>query len=148
MEAVKKSVPSLMPDRMGLAEDKRHDWVVDVPVTVSREEILEPSYWAHVAAQMQPLDHIEARWEDGSKIQYLIVAMCEKNYAVVKFDRELTLEQEAQAPSGAEKHRVEWKGPRLMWSVIRLSDSQIIHNGEKSRDLATAWMMEHEKSAR
>ncbi len=148
MDAAKKNAPTLMPDRMGLAEDRRHDWVVDVPISVSREEIFEPAYWAHVSAQMEPLDHIEARWEDGSKIIYLVVQMCEKNYAKVVFDRELTLDTAGEVPKGAFKHKVEWKGPRLLWSVIRLSDSQIIQSGEKSRELATAWMLDHEKSAK
>jgi len=137
-----------MPERMGLAEDKRHDFVVDIPPTVQRDEIFVPSYWAHVADQMQPMDHIEARWEDGSKIIYLVVQMCERNYAKVKLLNEVLFDDDVAVPVGSEKHKVEFKGPRMQWCVVRLADSVILHRDEKSRELATAWMIDHERSAK
>jgi len=146
--AAKKGNPVLMPERMGLAEDKRHDWVVDIPITVQREEILDPSYWAHVAEQMEPMDHIEARWEDGSKIIYLVVQMCERNYARVALHGELTLDTAISVPTGSEKYKVEFKGTRLQWTVIRIADSVTLHSGAKSRELATAWMLDHERNAK
>jgi len=144
----KKGNPVIMPERMGLAEDKRHDWVVDIPLTVTRDEIFEPAFWAHVSDQMQPMDQIEARWEDGSKILYLTVQMCERNYAKVVLRSELTFDTDISVPTGAEKHVVEWKGPRLQWSVIRVSDSVSLHSGAKSRELAMAWMIDHERNAK
>ena len=135
-----------MPERVGLAEDKRHDWVVDVPVTITIEDTLEPSYWAHIAAQMEPLDNIEVRCEDGSWVAYLIVAFCERNYAKVVLDRVIKLDTRADAPMTSIKHKVEWKGPVLRFAVIRLSDSQILHSGDKSKELAQAWMLEYEKT--
>ena len=117
--AVKKQSPVLMPDRVGLAEDKRHDWVVDLPMTVTIEQALEPSYWAHVASQMDPLDHIELRAEDGSYVAYLVVAFCERNYARVVLDRVVKIEESREAPLSSQKHKVDWKGPAMKWCVIR-----------------------------
>src|SRR3990167_9140526 len=78
---IKKESPVLMPERFGLAETKRQDWVANLPMTVTLQQALDSSYWAHVADIMQPLDHIELRAEDGSWVADLIVADCERNYA-------------------------------------------------------------------
>ena len=135
----------LMPDRFGEAEFKRHDWVVDVPVGVSVEQLLDPAFWAHVASQMDPFDHIEARAEDGSWIAYLVVRICERNYAKVSIDRVLEFsDQVAEAPVST-KHKIEWKGPHHKYVVIRLADSQAVQSGFKSRYDAETWMRQHER---
>lgn len=147
--AKKKSSPTLMPDRIGHAEDKRHDWVVDVPVGVTIDEIQEPSYWALVVSEkgMEPLDHIEARWDDGTKIAYLIVRQCERSYAKVYLDRTIEFKENAEADLPRSlKHKVEFKGGHFKWSVIRLSDSSVLQSGFKSRDEADAWMRNHERT--
>lgn len=144
--AVKKQSPVLMPDRIGLAEDKRHDWVVDLPMTVSLEQAMEPSYWAHVAAQMDPLDHIEVRAEDGSWVAYLIVSFCERNYAKVVLDRRIQLGDDREVPLTSQKHKLDWKGPKMMWCVIRTSDGAVLHEGERDKAIAYQWMQDHEKT--
>ena len=146
VNAVKKSMPVLMPERMGLSEDKHHDWVVDLPLTVTLEQALEPSFWAHVAAQMEPLDHIEVRSEDGSWIAFLIVSFCERNYAKVVLDRKVVLNDDHEVPISTVKHKVEWKGPHLKWCVIRVADSQPLQQGMRDKQTAFTWMTEHEKT--
>jgi len=145
-QAVKKEQPVIMPDRVGLAEHKRHDWVVDVPLGVTVEQATEPAFWAHVAAQMDPLDHIELRAEDGSWVAYMIVAYCERNYAKVVLDRVVKLEANHEIPMASRKHSVEWKGPHLKWSVIRMSDREVLKSGMSSKGEAANWMTEHEKT--
>src|SRR6266404_9387537 len=86
-EAAKKQpLPVLMPDRFGLVGQKQNVFVVDLPMTVTLDEALQPSYWAHVAEQLTPLDEIKVRAEDGSFVAYLIVGWCGRNYAHVVLD--------------------------------------------------------------
>lgn len=144
--AAKKTSATLMPERMGLAEDKRHDWIIDIQLNVTLDDVLEPSYWAHVAAQMDPLDHVEVRAEDGSWIAYLIVSFCERNYAKMVVDRVVKLETSKAAPVASIKHKVEWKGPVNKFAVIRVSDSQMIKFGFRTKDLAYAALQDHEKA--
>lgn len=147
MEATaKKSIPVLMPERIGLSEDKRHDWVVDLPMTVTLEEALEPSFWAHVSAQMEPLDHIEVRSEDGSWVAFLIVSFCERNYAKVVLDRQVKLDDNQEVPLATVKHKVEWKGPHLRFCVIRIADAALLQQGMRDKQAAYQWMTEHEKT--
>lgn len=147
-EAARKQSPILMPDRMGLAEHKRQDWVVEIPVGLTLEDVMQPGYWAHVAAQMDPLDTVQCRWEDGSLIAWFVVKFCERNYATLVLDRKLELGQEREVPQQTMKHKVEWKGPVLRFCVIRMSDQQVIHEGEREKQAAYNWMIEHEKAQR
>ena len=140
-----KDAPVLMPDRFGEADYKRHDFVVDVPVGVTVEQMLEPAFWAHVASQMDPFDHIEARAEDGSWIAYFVVRMCERNYAKVALDRVLSFEGQVSEAPISTKHRIEWKGPHHRYCVIRLSDSQMVSSQHKTKFDAETWMRQHER---
>lgn len=142
----KKGAPILMPDRFGVAEFKRTDHVADLPLSVTLEQAMEPSYWAHVAADMSPGDHIELRAEDGAWHAYLIVAYCERNYAKVVLDRVVKMLVDTSIPISSQKHRVDWKGNLHKHSVIRLSDSEIIKDGFRTKEEAAIWMAEHEKT--
>lgn len=143
----KGNVPVLMPERFGLAESKRQDFVVDVAMGVLVDEIVQPSYWSHVAGQLYAGDHIEARAEDFSWIAHLIVKFAEKNYAVVHLDRVIQLEKVDLNPVASAKHRVEWKGPMHRFCVIRVADSEKVQGGFKTRGEADDWMKNHEKAA-
>lgn len=143
---VTKGVPALMPERMGASEERRHDWVVDLPMTVSLAEACEPSYWAHVADQMTPMDHIEVRAEDGSWVADLIVAYCERNYAKVVVKSLTQLDADHDAPVTSIKHKVEWKGGVHKYCVIRISDDKMLQSGMLKKSDAIAWLTEHERT--
>ena len=147
VEKVVKSKPTILPEKMGLAESKRHDWVVDIDPSRSIDEIIDPEFWAHVAAQFDPLDTIEARWEDGSRIVHIRVRYCERTYAKVKVTSVEELgDVISEIPASSRKHRVEWKGPVLRFAVIRNSDSMVLQSGFKERSVADSWLIEHEKA--
>ena len=138
-----KDRPVLMPERMGLAESKRNDWVVDLPVEVTIEQIQDPDYWSHVAQQMTPFDHIEARSEDGSWVAYLLVVFAERNYALVIVDRVIKVAVDTAAPVSSIKYKVDWKGPHHKFVVIRTSDSAVLQSQLKTRAEANDWLVAH-----
>lgn len=132
------------PSRMRLAEYDRQDWVVDVEPGHTIDDLKNPAYWAHMAQQLSPFDHIEARAEDGSWVADLIVLQAERTWArvvikgVYKFEDVATVESVYQ-------HTVEWKGPRLRYCVVRKSDREVVKDCFNSKPEAEAWMVEHEK---
>ena len=141
-----KSQPTLMPEKMGLAESKRHDWVIDIEPKLTLDEILEPAFWAHVAPSMEPLDKIEARWEDGSMVANIRVLYCERTYAkVALIDKEQYGEIATEVPESSLKHRIEYKGTTLKHAVIRNSDNAVVQSGFKERTQAISWMQDHER---
>jgi len=141
-----KDIPVLMPERFGASEEKRHDFVVDLPISVTLEQAMDPGFWAHVAHEMIPLDHIELRAEDGSWVADLIVAFCERNYAKVVLKSITKLDEDQVAPASSIKHKIEWKGPHLKYSVIRTADSKVMQSQMRTRDEATQWLTAHEKT--
>jgi hypothetical protein len=95
---------------------------------------------------MEPFDHITVRRDDGKWIAYLIVVMCERNYAKVQLDRVIELLVNAEVPSGSVKNRIDFKGAHIKWCVVRNSDSQILQQGLKSAAEAADWMRNFEKA--
>lgn len=147
---VKKFVskPMCMEAQIGRAEHKRNDWVIDVPETLTPEDLLVPGYWAHVSGDMSPLDKIEARWEDGSKIAHYRVIFAERTYAKVKLlhVEDLEAPEEGSAPADSLLHEIAWKGPMKRFAVIRKTDRAIVSDGHRDRAAAVAWMMQHERT--
>ena len=140
-----RKIPTLLPERIGLAEFKRRDWVVSVPMDVLPEDIIDPGYWAHVCAEFKPLDTLEVRWEDGSLIHNLRVLWCEKTYANVKL---VSIEKLGTIVPAADleskRFIAEWKG-HLKWTVLRKADRQIVASRFHDRVQAAAWIADNDK---
>ena len=138
-----------MPAQWGLAEEKRRDHVVEVALGITQEDILEPSFWSHLAPEFNALDKIEVRAEDGSWIANLRVIHAERNYAKVIMEGPIfQIGEPVELANVSTRHRVEWKGPVMLYTVIRLSDSEPVRTKCKTREEAAAWMIEHEKATR
>lgn len=143
---VKKKVHTVLKGQIGLAESKRHDWVVDVGPEVDVDEITDPEFWAHVAEDFQALDLIEVRWMDHSKIVTLRVLWCERAFAKVcvvhkeEYDKAIP-EDEVQSKT----YRVQWKGPSLKFCVIRNSDERIIQDRLVDKTQGYAWIRENDR---
>lgn len=138
----------LNPQRIALAEQLRQDWVVNAEEGTTVQDVLDPGYWAHMAAQFQVYDHIEVRLETGEWILELIVLDVGRNYArVFLAHRHDFAEVDMTIPANAITHKVEWKGPQRKFVVIRLSDSAAVQEGFASKPEAMAWMENHIKSS-
>ena len=136
---------TMHPTRMQLAEYDRQEWIANAEVGHTIDDVLKPSYWAHMSSQMQPYDHIEVRAEDGSWIADLIVMEPGRNYAkvVLKFSYEIP---NLDNISDSNEHTVAWKGPQRKYTVIRLADQEYVRDGFKTREEAGSWLREHERT--
>ena len=140
----KKREVSAIPQSMGLAEAKRRDFVVDVPEEHRREDLLDPSYWAHVARELAPFDRIEARAETSEWFSELVVVSAGRNYAVVREISHFDMTGQSEPTSAVEpKHTVSWKGPKK-FCVVRLSDRAIISEGHTTRNEADTALIQYE----
>jgi len=136
----------LVEARLGLAEAKRQDWVVDAEEGTRIEDVLDPMYWAHTAARFSPYDRIEVRIDTGEWLLDLIVLQAGRNYARVHLAAKHDLAgASAEVPAGSVKHKVEWKGTHKKWCVIRIADSAMLQEGLQSKELAAEWMNNHER---
>ncbi len=123
-----------VPQHLGLVESKRHDYVADIPEEHTREDLLQPGYWAHVATMFAPFDRIECRSETGEWFSDLVVISSGRNYAVMREVQHVNFTDQPTAPVQAveSKHHIVWKGPKK-FVVVRNSDKAIISEGHHTR---------------
>jgi hypothetical protein len=140
-----KSERILNPQRMGLAEHLRQQWMVNAEEGTTVEDVLDPQYWSHMAAQLQPYDRIDVLLETGEWLLELLVINRGRNWAQVHLLHKYDLEQRSEIMPAAQKHRIEWKGPQRKHAVIRIADSQVIQDGFSSKLEAGVWLANHEK---
>lgn len=144
--AEKKRSVTIHPQRMKLAEYDRQDWTVTAELGHTIEDVQQPDYWAHMAEQMKPYDHVEVRVDDGAWVAYLLVTACGKNWARVQLLSKYDLVEDSNVPTSSAKHKVEWKGPHFKFCVVRISDGEKVKEQCTSRAEATTWMTEHERT--
>ena len=131
---------SVHPSRFRPTEVARNSWFVVPEVGTPLTTVLEPGYWAHIAARLRPNDRIEVDAEDGSWTALLIVQSVSRLAATVAvlFSRELAPPEAAPLP---EDLRVVWKGPMHKHAVVRTTDDKtILQSGFDSKATALAWM--------
>lgn len=140
-----KRVVILNPKNMGLSEHRRQHLVVDAEEGTTVEDVLDPQYWAHVAAEMEPYARVEVLLETGEWMLELMVINRGRNWAQMHLLHKHDLQERSETMPVAQKHRIEWKGPQRKHAVIRIADSQVIQDGFSSKQEAGVWLANHEK---
>ena len=144
----KRRAPTATEERFGLSENLRRDFIHNAAAGVTPQDVQKSAYWAHVAQQLTAFDTIEVRADDGSWIAHLRVLFAERTFAKVALERLFEVKENVDVGASSTKFRVDHKGPQNKWCVIRLSDGAIVKSECRSREEATAWMIEHEKAVR
>lgn len=145
-QTAEKRVVILNPQRMGLREGRRQDWVVNAEAGTTVADVLDPQYWSHMAAEMLQYDRVEVLLETGEWMLELVVLGRDRNWAQVHVLHHHQLEKVAADMPAAAKHRVEWKGPQHRFCVIRNSDNEVIQKELQSRVAAGDWLTAYEKA--
>ena len=153
MEPTKTEQPliQLPPNDLMLFEEASSRWSAKIAQGVQPEALLVPSFWAHRATKLKPLDEIRAHAEDGTWVAYFIVLDCSRTWAKVKelsrhnlgtADVSLTQASEADVKAFIEQHNVVHRGPHK-WSVVRKADKAVLQEGLALRGDAEAWLDQH-----
>lgn len=135
----------LNPERHKLAEQVRNQWVVNAEEGTTIQDVMEPGYWAHVARELKPYDHVEVRLETGEWVAQMLVISQGLNWAKVHMLQHYVLNSSQDVPPASQKHEVKWRGPQHKWCVVRLSDKQVLDTGRDSQAEAAAWMQNYER---
>ncbi len=111
------------------------------------EDLLVPDYWAHVADRMKQYDRVEALSNDGTWwAEYMVVA-CGRAYAQLVLMQKLNLDPVVPGKSNTiREYVVKHRGPHSQWSVIRLSDKEVVHEGSQTESAANTWLTNHLKA--
>jgi hypothetical protein len=142
-----KRAVTLNPQRIGLAEQLRRDWVVNAAAGTTINDVLQPAFWAHCSQEFTVYDRIDCRVETGEWALDLIVLDVGRNYARVFVAHRHVFEEAElpEAPMDPIEHKVEYKGPHLKFCVIRQTDGAVVQEGIKTEKAAVEWMQNHMK---
>jgi len=121
----------LKPMAFKRAEYTRNEFFIAPEAGVPWDAITRPEYWAHVAAQLKPMDEIVIVPEDESFYGRLLVLRTGTAVAIV---RELQfvefkgrVEDELEDPD----FDIKWSGPIARYRVTRRSDGMVLAEGEE-----------------
>lgn len=143
--AKKREVPMVVPNRVQLAEHGRNIWLVTAETGEFPEDFVNPDFYAHVAKDMRPMDHVEVRTDDGTFWGEYLVLEAATNWAKVHELRTAKLQSPGEQPAD-KRFRIEWKGPHLKFCVIRTKDSSVIHSGDVQRKDAMTWLEDYARN--
>ena len=143
-----KRVQELNPSRMKECEFERTVYTCTTHENTSPEDLLKPEYWTNVAEKFKPFDKVEARADDGSWYAELLVLETSRRWTRMHMlaAHNLTTQDVSLTQSKLQEFAVEFKGPHRKHCVIRISDQEIIHEGESTKAGAHLWLAERIKA--
>jgi hypothetical protein len=119
-------------------ETARNVWIFRPTEDITKEDMLRPAFWTHVARLMRVNDRIEVLSQDASWYAELIVRavgpleVATGLLAFTQFD--------AIAAPSEDEYTVAWKGPTAKWRITRVADKLTLREGFSSEAAAKAWL--------
>lgn len=83
---------------MFMSEQRRTVYLVEVPVDLQFDEILKPSFWAHVGERLRPRDVIEVWPKDNTWRAEFFVIEAGRNFAKVSLREKHEVKTEKDDP--------------------------------------------------
>lgn len=131
--------PALSPALIQHAESVRNVWSVEIPPGIAFGSVLRPDFWAHCTHKFRQFDMVECRAQDNEWFAVLMVAKVGKlAIDVWPLSRTQLALPDAVLPEAAE-YVVNLGGPQR-WRIVRVSDKEVIHHGEPSKEAAEKWL--------
>lgn len=139
--ARKLGIPRFKP-----ADQVRTLYCVTVEEGVTQDDVLESSFWSHVAAKLIPGDRIEVRCDDESFFGELLVLDTGKAWVKVHPIFFMQLGATTRDETGLDGYIVKYRGPHAKWSVLREEDKTVLHEHMASREEAVTWAVGHKRT--
>lgn len=139
---------NLRPNRMKAAEFVRKVYHAEPSIDDTKEDILRPEYWLHMAPNMKPGDKIEMLWENGEQYAEALVLSATGKGASIGFTLEpMKLAIPEMPKTGSSLYDVKWAGRHAKHRIIRLSDNEIMRSGFDSAPDAWRYVAKELKAA-
>ena len=145
LEAVKvtpKREVILHIPRINLQESVRNFWVATVEPHITREDLLNPSFWANISNAFKQFDRIEVRQDDGKFWAEYIVLHQDKTAAYLKEINWVDL-MEKKVEIKNPDFKYQYRGPHAKHSVIRVADNSVLIEKLETKASAEKWLLEY-----
>lgn len=133
-------------DRFNLAEQVNSQWRMRMEMGATKADVLRQEYWSHVAPELHTYDEIIATCDDGTVYARILILDCGRTWAKVQILEwhNLTTADVAQSQTNAGEftdYKIEHKGIHKKFVITRLSDGEVINEGEHARkEAAEGWL--------
>ncbi len=132
--------PQLQMVHFKQAEQLRNIWCVQAARDVTVEQLLDETYWAHVARMLRSGDRIEVMPEDNAYFAELMVLATGRLHAQVEMMRYIEFDQPSPQASESQ-YRIDWGGSIDKYRIIRGDD--ILSKGHETQKAANRWLDSH-----
>lgn len=147
-----KTPNALKPSGLQDANYALKEWFCRVPPGHSRDDVLSPEYWRHVAAQLKPHNEIRVQFEDGSRWMLLLVLDCGGTWAKVKVLHDVVLDDatnkeiEQLREGGDDEYEVKYVSPALRYCVVRKADGEYIYKNGQLKEDAEKYLLQFKQA--
>jgi hypothetical protein len=117
------------------AEFDRIIWGITLKIGQSRDDLLRPDFYSHIAARVRKNHRFEVLHEDGNYFAELIVTSASKLGIKVAFLREIDLRDLEATVVDQSEFYPKFRGPRK-WSILRTSDNSLVDENIDTESLA------------
>lgn len=109
---------------------------------VSMEQIMEPSYWVHVARILRPGYEIVVTAPDMSWRGRIMVRGVNSNEVYLGLMSFVSF-VDAKDDASFGNYEIKWRGPKARFGVVRKDDGTVIKDGFEVREAAEKWLKEN-----
>ena len=120
---------------------------VTPPVGTSREDMLKPIFWSHVARRMRALSEIRAMPKDGRWYGVYLVLYADQSQAQVKELSFHDLDMVKESEVSSDPYLVKFISPPVRYGVIRKADNHVMKDKFQTRGEAEEWKNQNMKAA-
>jgi len=128
-----------------LKETTQNAYTAEPPAGTSREDVMDPSFWMHVATRLRPKTEVTVLPQDGAFYMKVFVRYADRTSARI---HELDY-QELQIVTAEEVENrlfdIGFNSGNLFF-VYRKADSAVLQAKFQAKEEAAAWMSEHMKA--
>jgi hypothetical protein len=138
----------LKPMMFKQADYVRNVYMISPDAGVPWDSVLQPQYWAHVAAKLKPYDEIVVVPEDDRFYGRVLVLRTGTAMAIVRQIEFVELEDRVADEIEDPEYTIEWKGPIARWRVTRKVDGMVVAEGDtvKTKPMAEEFVRELRKA--
>lgn len=125
-----------------------NSWAANPDNGTTKEDLMKPAYWAHIAPKLRPGDLIQVRAEDGSYFAILIVKDRGRTWAKVEdvLFKDMTAHEFPEMATQDGEFSVKWAGPTAKFRVTRTSDKAVMKDGFANKADADRWILDYQKA--
>jgi len=138
----------MKPTRLTLSQHSVRSYRHIASIEDSIEDVMKPDYFGHVARSLGVGDRVEVLSEDGSWYAELIVRAVGSVEVIMGQINHVVLSKQDAAELTAKDspYEIKWRGPNALFSVVRVSDGEVVRDKLPSKDAASLWLKNHEKA--